>query len=104
MIGELEEHFKILVFADLRVLFYGAKVGSSHCLHLVRGGKRVLSLNISNRMDLVQLALRPLLTCEYMLPLLCRFESVYVDDEIRVVKDIRKDFLIVERAPYSWKE
>ncbi|XP_051121032.1 probable plastid-lipid-associated protein 11, chloroplastic [Andrographis paniculata] len=32
------------------------------------------------------------------------FESVYIDDEIRVVKDIRKDYLIVERAPYSWKE
>ncbi|CAA0842707.1 Probable plastid-lipid-associated protein 11 [Striga hermonthica] len=32
------------------------------------------------------------------------FESVYIDDEIRVVKDIRQDYLIVERAPYSWKE
>lgn len=35
---------------------------------------------------------------------ICRFESLYIDDEIRVVKDIRKDYLIVERAPYSWKE
>ncbi|XP_022158529.1 probable plastid-lipid-associated protein 11 isoform X2 [Momordica charantia] len=33
-----------------------------------------------------------------------RFESVYLDDEIRVVKDIRGDYLIVERAPYTWKE
>ncbi|KAL9175932.1 hypothetical protein ABFS82_02G145300 [Erythranthe guttata] len=32
------------------------------------------------------------------------FESLYIDDEIRVVKDIRQDYLIVERAPYSWKE
>ncbi|KAG6432325.1 hypothetical protein SASPL_103901 [Salvia splendens] len=32
------------------------------------------------------------------------FETVYIDDEIRVVKDIRKDYLVVERAPYSWKE
>ncbi|KZV46167.1 putative plastid-lipid-associated protein 11 [Dorcoceras hygrometricum] len=33
-----------------------------------------------------------------------RFESCYMDDEIRVVKDIRQDYLVVERAPYSWKE
>ncbi|XP_057807313.1 probable plastid-lipid-associated protein 11, chloroplastic isoform X2 [Salvia miltiorrhiza] len=33
-----------------------------------------------------------------------QFESLYIDDEIRVVKDIRKDYLVVERAPYSWKE
>ncbi|KAL3516920.1 hypothetical protein ACH5RR_023822 [Cinchona calisaya] len=32
------------------------------------------------------------------------FETVYLDDEIRVVKDIRDDYLVVERAPYSWKE
>ncbi|KAH6779740.1 Plastid-lipid associated protein PAP / fibrillin family protein [Perilla frutescens var. hirtella] len=32
------------------------------------------------------------------------FDSLYIDDEIRVVKDIRKDYLVVERAPYSWKE
>lgn len=32
------------------------------------------------------------------------FESVYLDDEIRVVKDIRGDYLVVDRAPYSWKE
>lgn len=35
---------------------------------------------------------------------LCRFETVYLDDEIRVVKDIRQDYLVVERAPYTWKE
>lgn len=33
-----------------------------------------------------------------------RFESVYLDDDIRVAKDIRGDYLVVERAPYSWKE
>lgn len=33
-----------------------------------------------------------------------RFESVYMDNNIRVVKDIRGDYLVVERAPYSWKE
>lgn len=33
-----------------------------------------------------------------------RFETVYLDDEIRVVKDIRGDYLVVDRAPYSWKE
>ncbi|XP_038681098.1 probable plastid-lipid-associated protein 11, chloroplastic isoform X2 [Tripterygium wilfordii] len=33
-----------------------------------------------------------------------RFETVYLDDEIRVVKDIRGDYLIVDRAPYTWKE
>ncbi|KAK2974638.1 hypothetical protein RJ640_020520 [Escallonia rubra] len=32
------------------------------------------------------------------------FESVYLDEEIRVVKDIRGDYLVVDRAPYSWKE
>ncbi|CDP09485.1 unnamed protein product [Coffea canephora] len=32
------------------------------------------------------------------------FESLYLDNEIRVVKDIRGDYLVVERAPYSWKE
>ncbi|KAL4309918.1 hypothetical protein GQ457_01G055900 [Hibiscus cannabinus] len=32
------------------------------------------------------------------------FETVYLDDEIRVVKDIRDDYLVVERAPYDWKE
>ncbi|KAK8916964.1 hypothetical protein KSP39_PZI022925 [Platanthera zijinensis] len=32
------------------------------------------------------------------------FESVYMDGEIRVAKDIRGDYLVVDRAPYSWKE
>ncbi|XP_050282257.1 probable plastid-lipid-associated protein 11, chloroplastic [Quercus robur] len=32
------------------------------------------------------------------------FETVYLDDEIRVVKDIRGDYLVVDRAPYAWKE
>lgn len=32
------------------------------------------------------------------------FETVYLDEEIRVVKDIRGDYLIVERAPYTWTE
>ncbi|XP_059431370.1 probable plastid-lipid-associated protein 11, chloroplastic isoform X1 [Corylus avellana] len=32
------------------------------------------------------------------------FESVYLDDELRVVKDIRGDYLVVDRAPYDWKE
>lgn len=32
------------------------------------------------------------------------FETVYLDDEIRVVKDIRKDYLVVDRAPYAWTE
>ncbi|MBA0674962.1 hypothetical protein Goari_016530, partial [Gossypium aridum] len=36
--------------------------------------------------------------------ILYRFETVYLDDEIRVVKDIRDDYLVVERAPYNWKE
>ncbi|CAL5026082.1 unnamed protein product [Urochloa decumbens] len=30
------------------------------------------------------------------------FDTVYLDDEIRVAKDIRGDYLVVERAPYSW--
>ncbi|KAF3780624.1 putative plastid-lipid-associated protein 11 [Nymphaea thermarum] len=33
-----------------------------------------------------------------------RFESIYLDDKIRVAKDIRGDYLVVDRAPYSWKE
>lgn len=38
-------------------------------------------------------------------PIICfRFESVYLDDKIRVAKDIRGDYLVVDRAPYSWKE
>ncbi|XP_076917687.1 putative plastid-lipid-associated protein 11, chloroplastic isoform X1 [Bidens hawaiensis] len=32
------------------------------------------------------------------------FESVYLDDELRIVKDIRGDYLVVDRAPYSWTE
>ncbi|KAL5571625.1 hypothetical protein UlMin_021222 [Ulmus minor] len=32
------------------------------------------------------------------------FENVYLDDEIRVAKDIRGDYLVVDRAPYAWKE
>ncbi|CAL9037997.1 probable plastid-lipid-associated protein 11, chloroplastic [Musa acuminata AAA Group] len=32
------------------------------------------------------------------------FESIYLDDDIRVAKDIRGDYLIVDRASYSWKE
>ncbi|KAI3874809.1 hypothetical protein MKW98_019382 [Papaver atlanticum] len=32
------------------------------------------------------------------------FESVYIDDNIRVVKDIRGDYLVIDRAPYKWKE
>lgn len=31
-----------------------------------------------------------------------RFDTVYLDDDIRVAKDIRGDYLVVERAPYSW--
>ncbi|KAJ0559468.1 hypothetical protein HanHA300_Chr06g0200671 [Helianthus annuus] len=38
------------------------------------------------------------ITCKY------RFESVYLDEEIRIVKDIRGDYLVVDRAPYSWTE
>ncbi|XP_062175629.1 probable plastid-lipid-associated protein 11, chloroplastic isoform X2 [Alnus glutinosa] len=32
------------------------------------------------------------------------FESIYLDDDIRVAKDIRGDYLVVDHAPYSWKE
>ncbi|XP_050386323.1 probable plastid-lipid-associated protein 11, chloroplastic isoform X3 [Argentina anserina] len=32
------------------------------------------------------------------------FESVYLDEEIRVAKDIRGDYLVVDRAPYTWRE
>ncbi|XP_061371310.1 probable plastid-lipid-associated protein 11, chloroplastic isoform X1 [Gastrolobium bilobum] len=32
------------------------------------------------------------------------FETVYLDDHLRVVKDIRGDYLVVDRASYSWKE
>ncbi|XP_076917688.1 putative plastid-lipid-associated protein 11, chloroplastic isoform X2 [Bidens hawaiensis] len=32
------------------------------------------------------------------------FDSVYLDDDIRVAKDIRGDYLVVDRAPYQWKE
>lgn len=43
-----------------------------------------------------------LLKCDWYV--MSRFESVYMDDEIRVAKDIRGDYLVVDRAPYSWKE
>lgn len=33
-----------------------------------------------------------------------RFEFVYLNDEIRVAKDIRGDYLVVDLAPYTWKE
>ncbi|KAL5798882.1 hypothetical protein ACOSQ2_003702 [Xanthoceras sorbifolium] len=32
------------------------------------------------------------------------FESVYLDNDIRIAKDIRGDYLIVDRASYNWKE
>ncbi|KAL4562859.1 hypothetical protein LXL04_026890 [Taraxacum kok-saghyz] len=32
------------------------------------------------------------------------FDSVYLDDDIRIAKDIRGDYLVVDRAPYQWKE
>ncbi|XP_065859257.1 probable plastid-lipid-associated protein 11, chloroplastic isoform X2 [Euphorbia lathyris] len=32
------------------------------------------------------------------------FKSVYLDDDIRIAKDIRGDWLIVARAPYIWSE
>ncbi|XP_059651605.1 probable plastid-lipid-associated protein 11, chloroplastic [Cornus florida] len=32
------------------------------------------------------------------------FESVYIDNDIRVAKDIRGDYLVVDRAPYEWTE
>ncbi|KAI3693879.1 hypothetical protein L1987_76834 [Smallanthus sonchifolius] len=32
------------------------------------------------------------------------FDSVYLDDDIRVAKDIRGDYLVVDRTPYQWKE
>ncbi|XP_010540236.1 PREDICTED: probable plastid-lipid-associated protein 11 [Tarenaya hassleriana] len=32
------------------------------------------------------------------------FDTVYIDDDIRVVKDTRGDYLIVDRAPYNWEE
>ncbi|KAL6981712.1 putative plastid-lipid-associated protein 11, chloroplastic [Sarracenia purpurea var. burkii] len=32
------------------------------------------------------------------------FETVYLDEDIRVAKDIRGDYLVVDRAPYEWKE
>ncbi|KAL8154706.1 putative plastid-lipid-associated protein 11, chloroplastic [Apium graveolens] len=32
------------------------------------------------------------------------FDTVYLDNEIRVAKDIRGDYLVVDRAPYSWTE
>ncbi|CAN6852775.1 hypothetical protein F2Q70_00000006 [Brassica cretica] len=32
------------------------------------------------------------------------FENVYMDGDIRVAKDIRGDYLVVDRAPLNWKE
>ncbi|KAG4387019.1 hypothetical protein AAZX31_11G148900 [Glycine max] len=32
------------------------------------------------------------------------FDIVYLDDDLRVVKDIRGDYLVVDRASYDWKE
>ncbi|WZZ43532.1 hypothetical protein YC2023_039791 [Brassica napus] len=32
------------------------------------------------------------------------FENVYMDGDIRVAKDIRGDYLVVDRAPFNWKE
>ncbi|OIW01087.1 hypothetical protein TanjilG_25195 [Lupinus angustifolius] len=32
------------------------------------------------------------------------FETVYLDDDLRVAKDIRGDYLVVDRASYRWKE
>jgi hypothetical protein len=34
----------------------------------------------------------------------CRFDSIYLDDTIRIAKDIRGDYLVVEKAPYAWEE
>lgn len=35
---------------------------------------------------------------------LVRFENVYMDGDIRVAKDIRGDYLVVDRAPFNWRE
>lgn len=35
---------------------------------------------------------------------ICRFDTVYLDGDIRVAKDIRGDYLVVDRAPLKWKE
>uniref|UniRef100_A0A0D3BDP5 Plastid lipid-associated protein/fibrillin conserved domain-containing protein n=1 Tax=Brassica oleracea var. oleracea TaxID=109376 RepID=A0A0D3BDP5_BRAOL len=32
------------------------------------------------------------------------FENVYMDGDIRVAKDIRGDYLVVDRPPFNWKE
>ncbi|KAF3552509.1 hypothetical protein DY000_02004795 [Brassica cretica] len=32
------------------------------------------------------------------------FDNVYMDGDIRVAKDIRGDYLVVDRAPFNWKE
>lgn len=29
---------------------------------------------------------------------------MYMDGDIRVAKDIRGDYLVVDRAPFNWKE
>ena len=42
--------------------------------------------------------------CKWLCHYVSRFESVYLDDDIRVAKDIRGDYLVVDRAPYGWKE
>ena len=39
-----------------------------------------------------------------LLSCFCRFDTVYLDDDLRVVKDIRGDYLVVDRASYEWKE
>nr|ABK21701.1 unknown [Picea sitchensis] len=31
------------------------------------------------------------------------FESLYLDEEIRIAKDIRGDYLVVDRASYTWE-
>ncbi|KAK7814295.1 putative plastid-lipid-associated protein 11, partial [Quercus suber] len=31
------------------------------------------------------------------------FDSVYLDDDVKVAKDIQGNYLIVDLAPYSWE-
>lgn len=56
-------------------------------------------------MNTVVRSLEKFYFCDAVLALcFCRFDIVYLDDDLRVVKDIRGDYLVVDRASYDWKE
>ncbi|QCE10867.1 hypothetical protein DEO72_LG10g2099 [Vigna unguiculata] len=75
---------------DLQVQYYVERTGKYHCHHLDRVGSYYPCYDLS--------------IYDLYFPFRSGFDTVYLDDDLRVVKDIRGDYLVVDRASYNWKE